>query len=278
MPHTRQQHSKSAPAVRLENASLLRGGRTVWENLTLSVKPGELVAILGPNGSGKTTVLKVLMGLVPLTQGTVAVFGNEPAAERHHIGYIPQQKPFDPDIAIRGRDLVEFGVLGNQYGVSLASSQVTARVNDLIRDVGAADYADAPLGLLSGGEQQRLRIAQALVTNPPLLLCDEPFLSLDIAAQQTVGELIEARKAAGAAVILVTHDLNASILPIVDTVLYLANGKAVIGKPDTVLTSAKLTELYGTPVEVIHAGGRILVLPSEPAMLSGEHRKAAHAH
>ena len=174
------------PVVSLRGASLAFGQRTLWEDLDLDINPGEFFAVLGPNGSGKTTFLKVLLGLQELTSGTAVLDGHPVERGSRRIGYIPQQKSFDPDTPLRARDLVGLGVDGHRWGVRLGGRRGEPQDRRLLELVGAADYAKVPVGQLSGGEQQRLRVAQALATDPKVLLCDEPLLSLDLQHQQAV--------------------------------------------------------------------------------------------
>ncbi|MCW2644579.1 MAG: zinc/manganese transport system ATP-binding protein [Pseudonocardiales bacterium] len=260
--------------VRLRNAALRFGDRELWGGLDLDVAPGEFLAVLGPNGSGKTSLVKVLLGLQRLSSGTVEVCGRTPQRGSTHVGYVPQQKSFDRDVALRGRDLVRLGLDGHRWGIGLPSRTARQRVDQAISAVGADSYADAPLGKLSGGEQQRLRIAQALLGDPSVLLCDEPLLSLDLHHQQATSALIdERRRATGTSVLFVTHDIN-PILPMVDRVLYLAGTKWAIGTPDEVMTSERLSELYGTQVDVLRVRGRIVVIGAPDAAhgdLDGSH-------
>ncbi len=263
------------PTVSLRSAALSFGDRTLWNDLTLDVAAGEFVAVLGPNGSGKTSLLKVLLGLQQLSRGTVEVCGRTPRRGSSVVGYIPQQKAFDRDLPLRGRDLVRLGLDGHRWGIGLPSRQAAAEVARVIGAVGATAYADAPIGLLSGGEQQRLRIAQALLGDPRLLLCDEPLLSLDLQHQQAVTSLIDARRrSAGTSVLFVSHEVN-PILPIVDRVLYLVGGRWAIGTPDEVMTGERLSDLYGTEVDVIRVRGRIVVVGA-PDDAHGEH--GGHHH
>jgi zinc/manganese transport system ATP-binding protein len=264
----------SAPAVRLTDASMAFGARTLFEHLDLEIAPGEFLAVLGPNGSGKTTLLRVLLGLTRLTSGNVEVNGRPPRRGSPDLGYVPQQRAFDRDLPIRGRDLVRFGLDGHRRGLPLDNRRTRARVDDAIRSVGAERYAGAPIGLLSGGEQQRLRIAQALIGDPRVLLCDEPLLSLDLSHQQGVSELIDARRqASGTAGVFVTHEIN-PILPYVDRVLYLVGWRWAVGTPAEVLTSEGLSDLYGTDIDVIEVRGRIIVVGSDestPTEPGGHH-------
>ncbi len=251
------------PAIRLRAAQLAYGTRTLWDGLYLDVAPGEFLAVLGPNGSGKTSLLRVLLGLQPLTSGTVKLSGRAPRRGSRDVGYIPQQRALDASLTLRGRDLVGFGLDGHRWGFGLPSRRRRAVVDRAPAQVGAEHYADAPVGRLSGGEQQRLRVAQALIGDPGVLLCDEPLLSLDLAHQRVVSGLIDTRRrTAGTAVLFVTHEIN-PVLPMVDRVLYLVDGRFRIGSPEEVLTSAVLSELYDTEVDVLRVRDRIIVVGAD---------------
>jgi len=270
----------AAAPVELRNASVRLGQRTLWSGLNLTVSEGEFLAVLGPNGTGKTTLLKVLLGLVPLSEGTVRVNGAPPHRGNPALGYVPQQQAFDRTLPIRGRDLVRFGADGHRWGPPRHVRATKRRVDEALHAVGATPYADAPVGLLSGGEQQRLRIAQAVLGDPTILLCDEPLLALDLASQRAVTRLIdERRRAAGTPVIFVTHEVN-PVLPYVDRILYLVRGRFAIGTPAEILTSERLSDLYGIEVDVVKVRDRYLVvsaedeLPTEP----GAHPHHAHDH
>jgi zinc/manganese transport system ATP-binding protein len=259
------------PALTMRGATLSYGSRTLWSDLELTVQAGEFLAVLGPNGTGKTSLLKVLLGLAPLTRGESQVGGRPLRRGNPDIGYIPQNRGYDSDVPLRARDLVGLGIDGHRWGVGLPSRARRQRVDDLLAQVGATPFADVPLGQLSGGEQQRLRVAQSLATNPRLLLCDEPLLSLDLHHQRLVVDLIDARRRDhDTAVLFVTHEIN-PVLPIVDRVLYLIDGSFRLGTPDEVMTSEVLSELYGSPVEVIRRDDRLIVL-------GGSDDEPAHHH
>ncbi|WP_408637777.1 metal ABC transporter ATP-binding protein [Nocardia bovistercoris] len=254
-------------AVRLDAARLRFGDRTLWDGLDLEVAPGEFVAVLGPNGSGKTSLLKVLLGQLALTSGSASVAGVPARTGHPGIGYVPQQKTIDAGVQLRGVDLVGLGVDGHRWGLGLRGrGERKRKIAAAVADVGARDFAHKPLEAMSGGEQQRLRVAQALVGDPSVLLCDEPLLSLDLANQRLVSELIDRRRRAhGTAVLFVTHEIN-PILPLVDRVLYLVDGKFRIGRPDEVMTSEVLSELYRTEVDVLRVRGRLVVVGTGDAM------------
>jgi zinc/manganese transport system ATP-binding protein len=262
------------PPLEIRGAALRRDDRQLWSGLDLTVEPGELIAVLGPSGSGKTTLLRAILGLDELSEGTITALGS-PVSSRgnRRIGYIPQQRPLPPETSLRGRDLVTLGVDGHRFGLPFPRKGDRARVDALIAEVGAGSFADRPVGVLSGGEQQRLRVGQALADDPRLLLCDEPLTSLDLANQQAVIGLIDRhRRQTGAAVLLVTHDIN-PLLGKVDRILYIANGRFTLGKPVDVLRSDVLTDLYGAHVFVLRAGDRLVVVGAPDAEESHHHHE-----
>nr|WP_202401172.1 metal ABC transporter ATP-binding protein [Microbacterium sp. TL13] len=252
--------------MRIRGAALERGGRELWSGLDLQVEPGELVAVLGPSGSGKTTLLRAILGLERLSGGTIEALGAPVRrAGNRRIGYVPQQRPLPRETPLRGRDIVGLGVDGHRFGLPFSRRKDRARIDELLAAVGADAFADRPVGLLSGGEQQRLRVGQALADDPRLLLCDEPLTSLDLANQQAVVRLIDRhRRERDAAVLLITHDIN-PVLANVDRILYIAHGRFTLGTPDEVLTSETLSALYGAPVFVTRAGGRLVVVGAPDA-------------
>ncbi|WP_340375252.1 ABC transporter ATP-binding protein [Streptomyces sp. SS7] len=256
-----------APVIGLRDAALSYGERVVWQGLDLDVRPGEFLAVLGPNGSGKTSLVRALLGRLQLSAGTLTVLGRPAREAGRHIGYVPQQADLSAHAMLRARDLVRFGIDGHRFGPRLRTAAVRRQVDEILEAVGASAYADVPLGMLSGGERQRVRIGQALATDPRILLCDEPLLSLDLNHQRAVTELVDARRRShGTAVVFVTHEIN-PVLGLVDRVLYLARGGHRTGTPEEVLTSESLSRLYGTHVDVVRVRDRVVVVgaPDEPA-------------
>jgi zinc/manganese transport system ATP-binding protein len=252
--------------VSLQDGAVEAGGRTIWRGVNVTVGAGQFVAVLGPNGVGKSTLIKAVLGLMPLSGGRLTVLGRPPGAANHQIGYLPQRRSFDAGMRIRGVDVVRLGLDGHRFGLprpggrSESARRQHHRVDEVIELVGAGAYAHRPIGQVSGGEQQRLLIAQALVTGPELLLLDEPLDSLDLPNQANVAALIANICAQGVAVMLVAHDVN-PILSYLDRVIYLAHGGAVEGSPDQVITSQTLSALYETPIEVLYtADGRPVVV------------------
>ena len=251
----------SAPsAAELDGVSIELGGRTILDGISLRVQPGEMVAVLGPNGAGKSTLLRALLGLIPPAKGTIRIAGAPPRRGRADVGYCPQARSLDRETPLRARDRVGFGLDGHRWGLrGLPRAERDRRIREALAAVDALPLADGPAGQLSGGEQQRLAIAQALLSRPRLLLLDEPLASLDVRSQKAVVELVDRlRRQFGMAVLFVTHGIN-PLLGAIDRVCWLANGSAAIGSVDEVIRSDVLSRLYGAPIEVVHAGGRIFV-------------------
>jgi len=272
------QDARPAPpgeAVRVQDGQVRLGGRVVWSEVSIEIARGEFAAVLGPNGSGKTTLLRVLLGELRLAHGRASVLGGLPGAMKGQIGYLPQRRHFDDSIRIRGVDLVRLGVDGARWGLPLRR-RGGARVREAIELVGAGTYAHRSIGALSGGEQQRLLIAQALVSDPRLLILDEPLDSLDLPNQAAVAALLDRIcRERGVTVLLVAHDVN-PLLSYLDRVVYFGGGRALVGAPREVITAQTLSSLYGVPIEVLAtADGRLVVvgLPDAPA-----HHSDRHAH
>ena len=267
------------PVISLRDAAAIVGSRPLWHDVTVDVAAGEFVAVLGPNGVGKSTLVKMLLGVHPVAAGSVRVLGGAPGDHNDQIGYLPQRRNFDSSLRVRGIDIVRLGLDGDRWGlpVSLRSGRRRAaheRIVEVLRQVGAEHYAHRPVGQLSGGEQQRLLIAQALVRRPRLLILDEPLDSLDLPNQSAVAALLQdICRNQGVTVVIVAHDIN-PILGYLDQVIYLAGGGIAVGPPREVIKSETLTRLYGTPVEVLHTGeGRLVVVgvPEAPAHHSDRH-------
>ena len=263
-------------AFEFVDAAVRLGGRWIWRSVDLEVRQGEFVAVLGPNGAGKSTLVRATLGMQPLTEGVLRVLGRPATRGNRAIGYLPQRRSFDADLRIRGRDLIRLGLDGSRWGVPLpllGSREVRRRVDEVAELVGAARLLHRPIGELSGGEQQRLLIAQALVDRPSILLLDEPLDSLDISNQQAISALVQTIcREQNVTVALVAHDVN-PILSYLDRVIYIAGGRAVVGTPAEVITTEKLSRLYDTPIEVLTTSDGRLVVVGHPdaATFHGHH-------
>ncbi len=248
------------PVIFTEGVRVDLGERTILADVSFAINDGELVAILGPNGAGKSTLLKVILGLVKPMAGSVSVLDQPPGRANARIGYVPQFRAIEAETTLRARDVVRLGLDGNRWGTGLPSKARERRIDAVLEEVDGRELAKAAMGELSGGERQRLLIAQALLSDPRLLLLDEPLASLDLGREQEIIALIRrVCRARGVAVLFVTHDVN-PLLSDIDRVLYLANGRSAIGRPDQVITRETLSDLYGTPVEVVKTGGRVFVV------------------
>ncbi len=243
----------------------------MWSGADFSIAGGSFTAVLGPNGSGKTTLIRMILGQLAPESGRLEVFGRTPRRGDPTIGYVPQRPVFDPELSIRGSDFVGLGASGWRWGIRVGGRPQVAAADAAIEAVGAGGYADKPIGRLSGGEQQRLLLAQALVGRPRLLLMDEPLSYLDVRNQQTIVQLIaDIARRRGLTVILIAHDVN-PLLSHVDDVVYVAAGRVAMGKPDEIITTERLSEIYSTPVEVIKdSRGRVFVV--------GLEEEATHPH
>jgi zinc/manganese transport system ATP-binding protein len=271
--------ASAAPVIQVDRAAVALGGRTIWSQVSLDVQPGEFLAILGPNGAGKSTLLKAILGLLPLAAGRITVLGQPARRGDAAIGYVPQRRYFDAEVRVRGRDIVRLGLDGGRWGLPLpflhrgVAREASRRVWEVIELVGASSYADRPIGELSGGEQQRLLIAQALVTRPRILALDEPLDSLDLRNQQGVAGVIrQISRETGAAVLLVAHDVN-PILSALDRVVYIAHGQVAVGTPEAVITTETLSRLYSARIEVLRASDGQIVVVGQP-----EEEVSYHAH
>ncbi len=236
------------------------GGRPVLDNVSFSLYAGEFIGLIGANGAGKTTLLRVVLGLQRPNAGRLFVDGREGAGHTRSIGYVPQKALLDPDFPLRARDLVALGIDGHRFGVPLRSAKRTALVDEVLQTVDASHFADARVGELSGGEQQRVLIAHALISRPRLLILDEPLANLDLhSGQEIVTVLDRVAKRHQVTVLLSAHEMN-PLLPVMDRLVYLAGGRAASGTTEEVVRPEVLSALYGHHVDVLRVHDRILVV------------------
>jgi zinc/manganese transport system ATP-binding protein len=260
----------SAGLLRLEGVGVSLGGREVLRDVWMTVHPGEFTGLIGPNGAGKTTLLRIILGLQPVTSGQVLFDGAPRPPRDASIGYVPQKLGIEPDTPLRVRDVVSLGLDGHKFGIRLPSRARREQVDDMLTAVGARRYADARVGELSGGEQQRVMIAHALIGRPRLLLLDEPLANLDISSEQgIVSVLARLARAEGIAVLLSAHDMN-PLMPVMDRIVYVAAGRVAVGTADEVVQPEVLSRLYGQHVDVIRVHGRVLVVAAPEGIDAAE--------
>ncbi|MGH9124783.1 MAG: metal ABC transporter ATP-binding protein [Acidimicrobiales bacterium] len=252
----------------VDGVSVSLGGRPILQGVSFSVGLGEFTGLIGPNGAGKTTLLRVILGLQRPSAGRVTVAGQPPGGRRGNrsVGYVPQKVVLDPDLPMRAWDLVALGLDGNRFGVAWPSRARAEQVGEMLRAVDAESFGEARVGTLSGGEQQRVLIAHALIARPRLLILDEPLANLDLGASQEIVTLLHKISAEQeVAVLLSAHEMN-PLLPVMDRVVYLANGHAASGTTGEVIRPDVLSGLYGHHVDVVQVHGRVLVVaaPGSP--------------
>lgn len=246
--------------LRVEDVDVWLSGRQILDAVSFEVLSGEFIGLIGSNGAGKTTLFRVILGLQRPTSGRVLVGGDSGLGRNRLIGYVPQKTLLDPDVPLRARDLVALGIDGHRFGMPLRSTKRTETVNQMLHAVDAEDFADARIGELSGGEQQRVLIAHALISRPRLLLLDEPLANLDIRSGQEIIELLDrVVNEQHVAVLLSAHEMN-PLLPVMDRIVYLASGRVASGSTDEVVRPDVLSKLYGHHVDVLRIHGRVLVI------------------
>ncbi len=260
-------------AIELDRLTLRRGERTVLAGVDATIDEGEFIGVFGPNGSGKTSLLQALLGLLRPAAGAIRLFGRPPMHGSPICGYLPQRRSALADLRLRGWDIVASAVNGYRWGLPILGAEGRREVAWALATVEADELARRPIQQLSGGEVQRLLLAQALLGKPRLLLLDEPLISLDPHYQQSVVELVKrVQRTLGMTVLFTAHEIN-PLLGAMDRVLYLGHGRAMLGTVDEVMTSEVLSRLYDTPIDVLHVKGRIIVVAAH-----GEVEADAHRH
>lgn len=248
------------PVVRARGLEVVYGARRIWADAEFDVAPGEFVAVIGPNGAGKTTLIRLLLGLLRPAAGSLSVFGQAPRRANARIGYVPQRHSIAEDTHFAAEVLVRLGLSGARWGPPLGGSAEREAALRALEAVGARDLADRRLGALSGGELQRVFLAEAIVADPELLLLDEPLSHLDLRRGRELVEVVhQLVRRRGVSTLLVAHDIN-PLIECLDKVVYIANGRVATGLPEEVLTSDSLTRLYGVPVEVLRDSRNNIVI------------------
>ena len=268
-------------AIEFRDVTLRLGGRDVLSAVSLEIATGAFVGVLGPNGSGKTTLMRAVLGLMPVSRGNIRVLGLAAVRGNPAIGYMPQNRSAGGNLRLSGWDFVATVFSGHRLGLPFAGRTARVEVDRVLALVGADKLARRPLAEISGGERQRLLLAQALIGRPQLLLLDEPLANLDPRFQGDVIALTNSLRAElGITILFSAHELN-PLLGAVDRVLYLGRGQAELGTVDEVITGPVLSRLYGADIDVIRAEGRIFVLSGNYDVERDAHRHdhwSAHPH
>lgn len=279
------QSSAAAPVLAVHDLDVRLGGHQILTDVSFEIGPGQFTGLIGSNGAGKTTLMRVILGLQSPTRGSVRVSrarGGQAAgggSDRRSVGYVPQKFLLDPDIPLRARDLVALGLDGHRLGLPLPSKSKRERVDQMLAATGAQSFADKRVGRLSGGEQQRVLVAHALVSRPRLLLLDEPLANLDIRSVREIVTLIaRLAREQQVAVLISAHEVN-PLLHVMDQVVYIASGHVASGPTDEVIRSDVLSRLYGQHVDVLHVHDRVLVVAGDgDSAAPGEDITVTHAH
>lgn len=246
----------AAPSIQLDRVWVAFQDVVVLEDVSLSVPAGAFLAVIGPNGAGKTTLLRVILGLVRPASGSVRVFGRAPwglRSERWRIGYVPQVLAVDLNFPVRAAEVVLMGRYG-RIGLGRRPRQEDrAAALRAMQRVGIAGLAGRPLARLSGGQRQRVFLARALANEPELLLLDEPTTGVDVAATESLYELLRGFHEAGMTILVVTHDVGV-VAAYVDGVACVNRRLVAHGRPEEVLSSDALSQMYGCEAMYFHHG------------------------
>ena len=264
--------------ITLDQATLRIGDRTVLSDVSIDIEAGEFIGVLGPNGAGKTTLMRAVLGLLSPSKGSLKVFGHTPERGNSAIGYLPQLRTVLPDLRVRGRDFIASSLNGERWGLPSFSSRDRDMIEETLNAVGARDLAGRPLSEMSGGERQRLLLAQSLIGQPKLLLLDEPLISLDARHQEVAIDVVrKVCRERKITVLFSAHELN-QLLGTLDRVLYLGNRQAVLGTVEEVVTAPVLSRLYGTEIQVVRADGHIFVMSRGRDVERTDHLHDHHDH
>ena len=249
------------PIIIAKNLAASYVNKTIWKDANFGLKEGQFVAVLGPNGSGKSTLFKLLLGLKNPSKGSLKIFNEDPKKNAELIGYVPQRRSIDQDTNFDVFDFVKLGINGHKLGFSILSKKDNLKTKEALDLVDAYKFKDKALGELSGGELQRVFLAQALVGNPKILLLDEPLANLDLKRETELVSLVnDLAKKKGICVLLIAHDLN-PLIGSIDSIIYMANRNIVSGSVDEIITSKNLSKLYGSEIEVLKdSKGRLVIL------------------
>jgi len=235
------------PIIQAENVSYSYDGAIVLEDVNLAIGERDFAYIVGPNGGGKTTLLKLFLGLLQPRTGAVRVFGQPPERGRHRVGYVPQSYAYDALFPIRVIDVVLMGRIDRSRTFGPYRLRDRNAALDALRQVEIEHFRNRPLGSLSGGERQRVLIARALAGEPDILLMDEPTASLDLAVETELYRLLS-QLHARMTVAMVSHDVGFVAESITKVICV---NRRVFVHPTSRITSEIISEMYGSDIRMV---------------------------
>lgn len=264
-------------ALEFKEATINFGPKDIFRNLNLSISEGEFVGIFGPNGAGKTSLMRSILGLIRPTSGNILVMGKPAHRGDQRIGYLAQIHHDTQSFPLTGRTYMSSALTGCGWGLPFLSKEHLCEIERVIELVDLQDYIDRPFSQFSGGEKQRLLLAEALLGNPPILLLDEPLSSLDPGQQEKIIDLIQViQSQLHITVLFSAHNIN-PLLDVMTRLIYLAHGKAIIGTVAEIVNSETLSRLYDTPIEILKSGDNILVINKKSGTsIHNEHHQQHH--
>jgi len=243
--------SNNSPVIHVDNVSYSYGAENVLSNVSLLVAQGDFVGIIGPNGGGKTTLLRIILGVLRPNQGTVTLLGEAPETTRALVGYIPQETSSNKAFPISVFDVVLMGTMGKRGLFHPYSGEDRIRVDAMLKELNIHSLKDKSIGDLSGGQRQKALLARALVSQPKILFLDEPTASIDTRGQDEIYEYLREKNKSGTTVLLVTHNVGA-VSSYIKSIACV--NKEVYFHPDGKLDEATITKAYGCPVDIIAHG------------------------
>ncbi len=248
------------PAIVFDRVNFSYKYKEVLKDVSFEASSGDFIGIIGPNGSGKTTILNLILGLLRPTGGKIEIFGHDVTEGRRYVSYLPQLSPTDPRFPILVREVVLMGRYRDLGFFKNPKEEDLKLVNEALSAVGMEEFKDTPFGHLSGGERQRVLIARALVQKPKILLLDEPTSALDVKSKNDIANLVwDIHNRFGLTTLFVTHDLNI-VSDFATKVLYINKKVYGFGRPNEILTQEMLEDIYGTRVILFNYKGKTCVI------------------
>lgn len=246
-----------------QNVSISFGSREIIRDFSAEIGEREFIGIFGPNGVGKSTLMRAILGLCPMQSGSIHLCGNSHGKANQYIGYLPQSHSFLETSSLTVRALVGAVYHGEKWGIPWFSARTASKVERALELAEAREYANAPFSLLSGGEKKRVMLAQALIHEPKLLILDEPLASLDPKNQMLlVQRILQIQQETDLTILFIAHDVN-PLLGAMTRVMYMAEGNIALGRAEEIISNESLSALYGMKIHVLRVEGRVFIVNAE---------------